>query len=534
LYAWITTAYLITSTVLVPIYGKLSDTFGRKPILLAAIFVFLVGSACCGLSNSALSLILSRALQGVGSAGLFTTAFAVVADLFPPAERGKYQGIFGGAFGLASVLGPLVGGFIADRLGWHWVFFVNLPVGAVAVAFVLLRMPALGQRRARGSLDVGGALALLLAVVPVLLALTLGRSGDAPARGGYPWSSWPIAALFAVGLGGAAAFVAIERRARDPLLDLGLFRDRTFAIGNVATFVLGMTFLAAIVFLPLFMVNVVGLSATHAGLTTTPLTFGIVAGNIASGQIVARTGRYKPTMLAALVLLIGAFAVMGFTLSPTSTQGEVTLKMAAVGLGLGPTVPLYTLAIQNSVPPQRTGVATASATFFRAMGSTIGVTLMGTVFAGALAARLEAELTPLLRDAPLPVRDALAGANAAPAVGHEGAESARLGFDVQGARRALTEHFELRRAQLTSDLTSGSERDRALARAALAALERERHDALTAVERLDRGAKTALTSAIERVYQLCILIALVGLLFTRALPELPLRRRPPPPAQGPD
>ncbi|HLV68677.1 MAG TPA: MFS transporter, partial [Polyangiaceae bacterium] len=284
---------------------------------------------------------------------------------------------------------------------------------------------------------------------------------------------------------------------------------------------------AAIVFLPLFMVNVVGLSATLAGLTTTPLTFGIVAGNVASGQIVARTGRYKPTMLGALALLIGAFAVMGFTLSPTSTQGEVTLKMAAVGIGLGPSIPLYTLAIQNSVTPDRTGVATASATFFRAMGSTIGVTVMGTVFAGALATNLRTELALALQEAPPVLRAVLTEANALPAAGAEGPASARLGFDAEGARRALDEHFA-RRARSGSGRAAAGVPD--VAAASADEVDRARRAAYAAVARVDHAAKSALTNAIERIYQLCILVALVALLFTRALPELPLKRRPPPPA----
>jgi EmrB/QacA subfamily drug resistance transporter len=385
LYAWLTTSYLVASTVMVPVYGKLSDVLGRKPILLVGVVVFLAGSLLCAMSRSPGGLIAARAVQGLGSAALFTSAFAVVADIFPPAVRGRYTGIFGGVWGLASVVGPFLGGLLTDRLSWHWVFLVNLPVGAVAIAFIALRMPRL-RRPDAGPLriDLAGALALAVAVVPLLFALSLGRAAHQPTAGGYPWGSWPILALFALATLGTVAFVVAERRAADPLLDPRLFRERAFAWGNAAVFTVNATFFAAIVFLPLFLVNVVGLSATRSGLTMTPLTLALVAGNVLSGQLVSRLGRYRAVMLAALALLAAAYAVLGLTLDVHSTQLGVTLKMILVGVGLGPSIPLYTLAIQNAVPPRYIGVATASATFFRQMGGTVGVAVLGTVFASAL------------------------------------------------------------------------------------------------------------------------------------------------------
>ena len=390
LYVWITTAYLVASTVLVPLWGKLSDLFGRKPILLAGMGIFLLGSVLCGVAQSTLQLILFRAVQGVGSASLFTNAFAVVADLFAPAERGKYQGIFGGVFGLSSVVGPLVGGFLTDHVSWHWVFFVNLPVGAIAIGFAATNTPMLKRpRTGPASLDVAGAVALIVGTVPLLLALSLGRAARSTQPGGWPWGSPQILGMFATAAVGLIAFVMIERRAREPILDFRLFRNKAFAIGNAAAFTAGLSFLGAITFLPLFMVNVVGLSATNSGLTTTPLTFGIVAANVISGQIVARVGRFKPVIVTALVILVGAFAVMGFTLSPESGQLEVSLKMILVGVGLGPSIPLFTLAVQNAVELRQIGVATSTATFSRSMGATIGIAIIGTVFASALATNID-------------------------------------------------------------------------------------------------------------------------------------------------
>jgi EmrB/QacA subfamily drug resistance transporter len=391
LYVWITTAYLVASTVLVPIWGKLSDTLGRRIILFAGVAIFLIGSALCGGAQTSLQLILFRAVQGVGAGSLFTTAFAVIADLFSPVERGKYQGMFGAVFGLSSVVGPLAGGFITDHIGWHWVFFINLPIGAIALLFILARMPPLKREGAGGRLDLLGAAALIIAIVPLLLALSLGHGEDGRTIG-WGWTSWPIAAMFAVFGIGLIMFLAIERRAENPVVDLSLFRDRAFLMGSLATFVSGSTFLAAVVFLPLFMVNVVGLSATRSGLTTTPLTLGIVGGNMLVGLLVSRVGRYKAILVASLGLAVASFAAFGFTLSVHSTQAEVSLKMVLLGIGIGPSIPLFTLALQSAVPPRRIGVATSMAMFSRQMGATVGLAVLGTVFAAALASGLAAHV----------------------------------------------------------------------------------------------------------------------------------------------
>ncbi|MCE9577774.1 MAG: MFS transporter [Deltaproteobacteria bacterium] len=385
LYAWLTTAYMVASTVLVPIYGKLSDLYGRKPVLLFGMSTFLVGSLACGLSTSYEMLFAARAMQGLGSAALFVIAFAVIADIFPPAVRGKFTGIFGAVWGLASVIGPFVGGLLTDHLSWHWVFFVNLPIGALAIAFVVAKMPALGGG-AKRRIDVAGALALVVAVVPLLLALAMGApvQGEGPGGGGGHWTDPAVLVMFAVAVLGSIGFFAIEQRAADPIVDFKLFATPIFRWGVFAVFVVVAAFFAGIVFLPLFMTNVVGVDATNAGFTLTPLTLGIVAGNIASGQLVTKLGRYKPLMLISLAGLVGAYAIMAFTIGPGSGQLEVTLKMVLVGLSLGPSIPLFTLALQNGMPPHQVGMVTASATFFRQIGGTIGISVFGTVFATKL------------------------------------------------------------------------------------------------------------------------------------------------------
>lgn len=473
LYPWITTSYLVASTVMVPLWGKMSDQFGRRKILVSGILVFLAGSFLCGAAWGTVPLILFRAVQGLGSAALFTSAFAVVADLFPPAERGKYQGLFGGVFGLSSVVGPLVGGFITDTFGWHWVFFINLPVGVVALAVIFLRMPALRRpRTAPPKWDLAGVACLMVAVVPLLLALSLGRSHTAPGEAGFSWGSWQVLGLFAVSLVGAVLFVLVEARADEPLLDLKLFQEKTFALGNATVFVIGAVFLSAFTFLPLFMVNVVGLSATRSGLTIMPLTLGVVAGNVLSGQLASRLGRYKGLMLGALVLLCVGFAVMGFTLSPDSTQATVTAKMVLMGLGMGPTIPLYTLAIQNAVPPRQIGVATSTTTFFRQLGSTVGVALAGVVFASVLSHQLQPRME---QEAPAEMRSH-------PAVGMPGVSGE--GGEAPVASQGL---------------------------------------------RTDRATKEAFTQATSSVYRVAIWVTLVALVLTTLLPERPLRRGPMPP-----
>ncbi len=511
LYVWITTAYLVASTVLVPIYGKLSDLFGRRRILLIAIGIFLLGSLLCGLSQSAAQLIAFRAVQGIGSAGLFTSAFAVVADLFPPAERGKYQGIFGAAFGLSSVVGPLMGGFITDQLGWHWAFFINLPIGAIAIFFIVTRMPPLRrEHEVRPRLDIAGAFALATFALPLLLALSLGHAEGAVA-GGWTWGSWQILSLFGLAVIGAASFVAIERRAASPIIDLRLFKNKTFAIGSAAAFVAGAAFLGAIVFLPLFMVNVVGLSATSSGLTTTPLTFGIVAANILAGQMTSQLGRYKGLLVGSLVILVIGFAILVLTLDTDATQLGVSAKMVILGIGLGPAIPLFTLAIQNAVAPPQIGVATAAATFFRQMGATVGLAIVGTVFATSIASAMQERMGEATREASPALRAQLEQRGEQPA----GEGGGRAMFDARRIEAAVD-------ANIDNDPTLSPDRR--------AQLKGEAH---ATIARVGAAFKRAFTDALLNVFLVSLLVAGLALAITLFLPSLALRKaaigtRPPP------
>ncbi|GAA5502544.1 putative multidrug resistance protein MdtD [Deinococcus xinjiangensis] len=390
LYSWVTTAYLLANTALVPIYGKLSDLYGRKPILMFGIFVFLLGSALCGMSGEPflgnlfgspmMQLVVFRGLQGAGGAALGSVAFAIIADLFEPADRPRYQGLFGAVFGLSSVIGPLAGGWLTDHVSWRWVFYVNLPLGILALTFLWLKMPRL-QSGLKATVDWLGAFLILVFAVPLLLALTWGADGN------YAWGSPTILGMFALSAAALVAFLFVESRHPSPIIPLNLFKNPTFAWGSLARFLFGAAFMGAILFLSLYLVQVQGVSATKAGTATIPLTFGLIAGAITSGQIASRMGRYKPLMLIGLSLMMLGFYFLS-NLNADTSYNSVILRMILLGLGIGPAMPLYTTALQLSVKPWEIGVATSSGQFFQQMGSTIGVAIFGAVLTTSLTTNL--------------------------------------------------------------------------------------------------------------------------------------------------
>jgi EmrB/QacA subfamily drug resistance transporter len=394
-YAWVATAYLLASTVLVPIYGKLADMISRKRIVLFAIVAFLLGSLLSGvagefgplplLGDGMSQLIVFRALQGLGGAGLFSLAFIVIADLYSPRERGRFQGLVGATFGVASVLGPWIGGLLTDYggaivtgiEGWRWVFYVNVPVGAAALWFVATRMPTLRPKGGAARLDLPSALFLIGALVPFVLALQLDRAV-------YPWGGAVTLGAFAVSAVFAVAFVLRSLASASPVLEVRLFANRVFATANVAAFLLGAAFLSMVIFLPLFMVNVLGVTATRAGLSLIPLSVGTVLGSVFAGQIASRLGRYKGLMVFGSGVLLVAMVLLS-TMTVDVPYWRVTLYMVIAGLGVGPGLPLYTLAIQNAIDPGKVGQATSAAQFFRQIGGAVGAAVMGTILASTLA-----------------------------------------------------------------------------------------------------------------------------------------------------
>ncbi|MGN6088957.1 MAG: MDR family MFS transporter [Actinomycetales bacterium] len=383
--AWVTTAYLITSTIATPLYGKLSDLYGRRPFFLFSISVFVIGSFLSGLSTSMYMLAAMRAIQGIGAGGLFSLALTIIGDLVPPRERARYQGYFLAVFGTSSVLGPVVGGFLAGQdtilgiTGWRWVFYVNVPIGIVSL-FLVARTLHLPHVRRDHQIDYAGAAALIVGVVPLLMVAEQGRE--------WGWASLASIACYVVGALGLVSFVLAERRiGEDALLPLRLFSGKTFMVGSVLNFIVGLGMFGGLASLPLYMQIVKGYSPTAAGLLLIPMVVGIMSGSVISGQIIAKTGRYRVFPIVGLALVLVAMVLM-HSLSYVTPIWLVDIYAAIFGLGLGFNMQTLVLAIQNAVPPRDMGVATSSATFFRQMGGTLGTAVFLSVLFNGLPSRI--------------------------------------------------------------------------------------------------------------------------------------------------
>jgi EmrB/QacA subfamily drug resistance transporter len=497
-YAWVATAYLLAATVLVPVYGKLADMYSRKALELVAVGTFLVGSVACGaagllgplplVGDGMNQLIASRALQGLGAAGLFALAFIVIADLYPARVRGRYQGFVGAAWAVASVLGPWVGGLLTDHAGgvipgvsgWRWVFLVNLPLGAVALWFIVTRMPPLRPSDARRRLDLVSASLLVLTLVPLVLGLQLDKAA-------YPWGGEVTLSLLGAAVAFGGLFVWRSLGARDAVLDVRLFGNRVFTTANVAGFLLGAVFLSTMIFLPLYMVNVLGVSATRAGLSLIPFSLGTSLGAISAGQVASRLGRYKRIMVAAALTLALAVYLLS-TLDVDTPYWQVTVFMLIAGAGVGPGLPLYTLATQNAVDPRVIGQATSASQFFRQIGGAVGAAVMGTVLTTALTASFQSIGT--LGDLADPA--ALVG------------ELAQTGgADVADAIRA---EFAARAAGLDGERAT-----------------RLRDEGEAVAARVETEVRRAFADAVTAVFSLLLWVAAAAVLATTLVPSLELR-----------
>jgi len=370
--SWIVTAYLLSSTVVVPLYGKLGDLYGRRIVLQTAVVIFLAGSLLCGLAQNLPELIAFRFLQGLGGGGLIVTAIAVVGDIVPPRERGRYQGFFGGVFGLSTVIGPLLGGFIVDHLSWRWIFLINLPLGLLALVVISRTFRQTAHKDAV-VIDYPGAALLALALTAIVVITSLGATLAVDA----PVSLFAISALAAVSL---AAFLKVESSASDPLLPLSLFAVRSFAIGTTVGFIVGMALFGSITLLPVYLQVVKGLDPTEAGLTMTPMMLGVFVSSITSGQIISRIGRYKIFPVIGTALMTVALVLLS-TITVGTSATRVALYLLVLGAGLGMVMQILVMAVQNSVPYEQLGVATSGTTLFRSIGGSVGAALFGGIFA---------------------------------------------------------------------------------------------------------------------------------------------------------
>jgi EmrB/QacA subfamily drug resistance transporter len=386
-FTWVTTAYIITSTIAIPITGKLTDMYGRKWFYVGGLAIFIVGSLLCGFSSNMTQLIFFRGFQGIGAGIMMANAFTVIGDIFPPAERGKYQGLMAGTFGLSSIIGPTLGGYITDTLSWHWVFFVNIPLGVLIVALFIFFFPHLRPDQMNHKIDYLGITTLILAVVPMLLALTWGGVE-------YPWNSVQIISMFAFSAVMIPLFIVLESRAEEPIIPMWLFKNRIVAVSVFIIFITGFGMFGGIIFIPLFFQLVLGKSATASGTFLTPMMLGMIAGSIISGQLLSRAGGHY--RLQGMVGL-GVMAVGMWLLSQMSVEtsyAKAVTDIVVTGFGLGITMPLYVLAVQNAIPYSALGAATSSAAFFRSIGGAFGLAIFGSVMNNRFATEFLGGLSP--------------------------------------------------------------------------------------------------------------------------------------------
>ncbi|WJQ13830.1 MDR family MFS transporter [Geobacillus stearothermophilus] len=387
---WLTTAYMLTSTTVVPIAGKLADLLGRRIVYVSGLVIFMVGSALCGMANDMTELIVYRGIQGLGGGIMMPMAMIVIGDVFTGKERAKWQGVFGGLYGLASVLGPQIGGFIVDHLNWRWVFYINLPVGILATVLIAM---GLSKYKAEGPVkfDIAGMATLTAGVVSLLLGLTFG--GDR-----YPWGSWQIVSLFAAAVVFFALFVWAEKRAEEPIIPLWLFRNRTFTLLNGIGFFMSVGMFGAIMFVPFFMQGIVGVSATQSGTIMTPMMITMIIGSVLGGRLVYRIG-VKPQLIIGMAVMASAFGLLG-TMDVETSKWTATMYMIILGLGTGLVMPILTLALQESFPKSELGVVTSSSQFFRSIGGTFGMTVLGAIMNHRSSALLDERLMPKLEALP--------------------------------------------------------------------------------------------------------------------------------------
>jgi EmrB/QacA subfamily drug resistance transporter len=382
-YAWVTTAYLVTSTALVPVAGKLSDMFGRKPFLLAGMIGFVAASALCGQAQNMLELVVFRGIQGLFGGVLFASVFVVIADIFPPEQRARMSGVFGSVFGLSSVVGPTVGGYLTDGPGWRWVFYVNVPLGVVAVALVAFALPFVRSKAQLRDIDWMGTIVLMGGLAPLLIALSITTD--------HAWTSPEVLGLFGLAAVMLTAFYFIERRVENPIVPFGLFRLNVFAISVLVAFFSAVGMFGAVIFVPLVYQGVLGVSATHSGQLLTPMMLAVVVTSTLAGAFMARIPRYRFLGTAAVATMIVGLVLLSQVRADTSPL-VATRDIIIIGAGLGVTFPLTIAVVQAGLPQRLLGVATSQVTFWRSLGGTVGVAVLGSILANRLPGAVKAKM----------------------------------------------------------------------------------------------------------------------------------------------
>jgi EmrB/QacA subfamily drug resistance transporter len=389
-YTWLATAYMVTSTIVLPITGRLTDMYGRKHFYTAGIAVFILGSLLCGLSQTMTQIIIFRGLQGIGGGIMMANAFTVIGDLFPPAERGKYVGLVTAVFGVSSVIGPTLGGFITDSFSWHWIFYINIPLGIITIVLFVFFFPHFRLDNLKHKIDYTGITALVLAVVPLMLALSWGGTE-------YPWVSFPVIGMFALSAIAIIAFPIIEGKSEEPIIPLRIFKNPIVAISISITFLSGIGMFGSIIFIPLFFQGVLGLSATTSGSFLTPMMLSQIFASFVSGQLLARTGgHYRLQGIFGLAIMATGLALLS-RVTPETSYGSAVVNIALIGFGLGITMPLYTIAVQNTVPYKTLGAATSLVPFFRTIGGTVGLSIFGSIITNRLASEFITKLPETIK-----------------------------------------------------------------------------------------------------------------------------------------
>ncbi|EMA6343829.1 MDR family MFS transporter [Bacillus cytotoxicus] len=390
LMTWLTTAYMLTSTTVVPIAGKLADLLGRRNVYMTGLVIFMIGSALCGMANGMTELIIFRGIQGLGGGIMMPMAMIIIGDMFTGKERAKWQGIFGALYGLASVIGPQVGGWIVDAVNWRWVFYINLPVGIVATIFIAMGLQS-HKQTGPIKIDIAGIFTMIVGVVSLLLALTFGGKD-------YAWDSWQIIGLFTLALIGIVSFVFVETKAEEPILPMHFFKNRTFTLLNAIGFFMSIGMFGAIMFVPFFMQGIVGVSAAESGTIMTPMMITMIVTSIIGGQLVLKVG-VKPQIIVGMLIMAGGFWLLT-TMDMNTSKLVATSYMMIIGLGMGLVMPTLTLALQESFSKKDLGVVTSSSQFFRQIGGTFGITILGSIMNNTSGTILTEKLVPVLEKFP--------------------------------------------------------------------------------------------------------------------------------------